>query len=42
MYALRRKTLKRHTRYEYICKCWTSQPEQTKLNPLQIMPALNN
>ena len=27
--------------YEYICKCWTSQPERFKLNPLQQMPGLN-
>jgi hypothetical protein len=32
MYARRQKTLKRHTPYEYICKCWSYQPAQTKLN----------
>jgi hypothetical protein len=35
------KTLKGLTPYEYICKCWTSQPERFKLNPLQQMPGLN-
>jgi transposase InsO family protein len=41
-YARRLKTLKGLTPYEYICKCWTSQPERFKLNPLQKMPGLNN
>ena len=41
-YARRLKTLKGLTPYEYICKCWTSQPERFKLNPLQQMPGLNN
>ena len=27
--------------FEYICKCWTSQPERFILNPLQQMPGLN-
>jgi hypothetical protein len=29
-YARRLKTLKGLTPYEYICKCWTSQPERFK------------
>src|SRR5262249_26877702 len=41
-YARRLKTLKGLTPYEYICKCWTSQPERFRLNPLQKMPGLNN
>ena len=41
-YARRPKTLKGLTPYEYICKCWTSQPEQFKLNPLQKMPGINS
>jgi transposase InsO family protein len=41
-YARRLKTLKGLAPYEYICKCWTSQPERFKLNPLQKMPGLNN
>jgi transposase InsO family protein len=40
-YARRLKTLKGLTPYEYICKCWTSQPERFKLNPLQKMPGPN-
>lgn len=40
-YARRLKTLKGLTPYEYICKCWTSQPERFKLNPLQQMQGLN-
>ena len=39
-FARRLKTLKGLTPYEYICKRWTSQPEQFKLNPLQQMPGL--
>ncbi|WP_247372088.1 integrase core domain-containing protein, partial [Bradyrhizobium sp. 18] len=41
-YARRLKTLKGLTPYEYICKCWTSQPERFKLNPLHKMPGLNS
>nr|WP_247767825.1 IS481 family transposase [Bradyrhizobium sp. 172] len=40
-YARRLKTLKGLTPYEYICECWTSQPERFKLNPLHKMPGLN-
>jgi len=40
-YARRLKALKGLMPYEYICKCWTSQPERFKLNPLQKMPGLN-
>src|SRR3954464_5905155 len=40
-YARRLRTLKGLTPYEYIRKCWTSQPERFKLNPLQQMPGLN-
>ena len=41
-YARRLKALKGLMPYEYICKCWTSQPERFKLNPLQKMPGLNS
>jgi Integrase core domain len=41
-YARWLKTLKGLTPYEYIWKCWTSQPERFKLNPLQKMPRLNS
>ena len=40
-FARRLKTLKGLTPYEFICKCWTSQPERYTLNPLQQMPGLN-
>ena len=26
---------------QFVCKAWTSQPQQFKLNPLQQMPGLN-
>lgn len=41
-YAKRLKTLKGLTPYEYICKCWTEDPNRVILNPLQEMPGLNN
>ena len=41
-FARRLKTLKGLTPYEFVCKTWTSQPQQFKLNPLQQMPGLNN
>jgi transposase InsO family protein len=40
-FARRLKTLKGLTPYEYICKCWTSQPDRFILDPLQQMPGLN-
>jgi len=41
-FGRRLKTLKGLTPYEFICKCWTSQPERFTINPLQQMPGLNN
>ena len=41
-YARRLKTLSGLTPYEYICKIWTSEPDQFILNPLHQMPGLNN
>jgi transposase InsO family protein len=41
-FGRRLKTLKGLSPYEFICKCWTSQPERFKLNPLQKMPGLNS
>ena len=41
-FARRLKTLKGLTPYEFVCKAWTSQPQQFKLNPLQQMPGLNS
>jgi transposase InsO family protein len=40
-YGRRLKTLKGLTPYEYICKCWTNQPERFNLNPIHQMPGLN-
>jgi transposase InsO family protein len=40
-FAKRLKTLKGLTPYEYICKCWTSEPEKFRLNPIHQMPGLN-
>jgi transposase InsO family protein len=40
-FGRRLKTLKGLTPYEFICKCWTSQPERFKLDPLHKMPGLN-
>jgi len=41
-FAKRLKTFKGLTPYEFICTCWTSQPERFTLNPLQQMPGLNS
>jgi transposase InsO family protein len=40
-FGRRLKTLKGLTPYEFICKCWTTQPERFSLNPLHQMPGLN-
>ena len=40
-YGRRLKTLRGLTPYEFICKNWTIEPEQFKLNPLQQMPGPN-
>ena len=40
-FGRRLKTLKGLTPYEFICKCWTSEPEKFILNPLHQMPGLN-
>jgi hypothetical protein len=41
-FARRLKTLKGLTPYEFICKCWTSEPKRFKLDPSHQMPGLNN
>jgi transposase InsO family protein len=41
-FARRLKTLKGLTPYEFICKCWTSDPKRFKLDPRHQMPGLNN
>ncbi len=40
-FARRLKSLKGLTPYEYICKCWTSEPEQFTIDPIHQMPGLN-
>lgn len=40
-FARRLKMLKGLTPYEYICSCWTSQPERFIINPIHQMPGLN-
>ena len=40
-FGRRLKTLKGLTPYEFICNCWTSQPERFILNPLYQMPGQN-
>jgi transposase InsO family protein len=41
-FGRRLKMLKGLTPYEFICKCWTSEPERFILNPFHQMPGLNN
>jgi len=33
-FGRRLKTLKGLTPYEFICKCWTKEPERFRLNPI--------
>ena len=40
-YGRRLKTLKGLTPYEFICKCWTNQPDRFRINPIHQMPGLN-
>lgn len=40
-FARRLKTLKGLTPFEFICKCWTKEPERFRLNPIHQMPGLN-
>ena len=41
-FGRRLKTLKGLTPYEFICKCWISEPERFTLNPIHHMPGLNS
>jgi transposase InsO family protein len=41
-YGRRLKTLRGLTPYEYICKCWASQPERFTANPHHQSPGPNN
>lgn len=40
-FGRRLKTLKGLTRYVYICKLWTTEPQRFRLDPLHQMPGLN-
>lgn len=40
-FARRLKTLKGLTPYEFICKCWQTEPNRFTLHPLHQMPGLN-
>ena len=40
-FARRLKTLSGLTPYEYICKCWTAEPNRFIFNPIHQMPGLN-
>jgi transposase InsO family protein len=40
-FAKRLKTLRGLTPYEYICKCWTQNPDQFRLNPFHHKLGLN-
>jgi transposase-like protein len=40
-FAKRLKTLRGLTPYEHICKCWTENPDQFRLNPFHHTPGLN-
>jgi transposase-like protein len=40
-FAKRLKTLRGLTPYEYICKCWTENQDQFRLDPIHHMPGLN-
>jgi hypothetical protein len=41
-FARRLKTLNGLTPYEFICKCWQTEPNRFTLNPLHQMPGLNS
>jgi transposase InsO family protein len=40
-YARRLKALSGLTPYEFVCKCWTSEPDRFTLDPIHQMPGLN-
>jgi hypothetical protein len=41
-FAKRLKTLRGLTPYEFICKCWTENPDQFRLDPTHHKMGLNN
>jgi transposase InsO family protein len=40
-YGRRLKTLKGLTPYEFICKCWTKEPERFNIIPIHQMQGIN-
>ena len=40
-FGRRLKTLKGLTPFEFICKCWTKEPERFRLTPIHQLPGLN-
>ena len=40
-FGRRLKSLRGLTPYEYICKCWTSEPDRFTHDPIHQMPGLN-
>ncbi len=40
-FGRRLKALRGLTPYEFVCKCWTSEPERFTLNPIHQMPGLS-
>ena len=40
-FAKRLKTLLGLTAYEFICKCWQTEPDRFTLDPIHQMPGLN-
>lgn len=40
-FGRRLKSLKGLTPYEFVCRCWTTEPKRFKLDQLQKMPGLN-
>lgn len=41
-FALRLKTLKELTHYEFVCKIWISEPNRLFVNPFHRVPCLND
>jgi hypothetical protein len=40
-FARRLKTLRGLTSYEFVCKCWTNEPDRFISNPTHQFPGLN-
>jgi len=40
-FGRRLTTLKGLTPYEFVCKCWTAEPQRSNMDSIQQMPGLN-